>query len=105
MRNNHEEYKKTEKCEYGLSAPTAGAKWSGKMPVPAIGDRLYVNMNSFGNGTVRGYFVEHGWQGVYIEPNSPPGWWLKQNAKDPIRCCMIFGIELEPERKEVRSGG
>lgn len=102
-RPNHEQYKKTKdgKCEYGLTAPRQGAQWSGHlngMEIPARGEQVFVNMNGFGEGIVRGYFVEHDWLGVYVEPLVPPKWWLEQNAADPCQCCMVFGIEIMPSR-------
>ena len=35
-------------------------KWSGPKYPPAIGDRVTVNFNGFGPGTVTKYFVEQG---------------------------------------------
>jgi hypothetical protein len=71
-------------------------KWSGKNQPPAIGAEVKVYMNGLGSGIVKRYFAEAGWLGVKIELQSPPDWWLKQNAKDPKRLAHIFGMELEP---------
>jgi hypothetical protein len=95
-RANHEEYRKTDNAEYGLTAPRCDAKWSGKHAIPARGQRVRVNFNEFGCGTVLGYFVEHGWLGVYVECDKWPKWWTKQNADDPRQCMMAFGVEIEP---------
>lgn len=84
-------------------------RWSGKsdngtLPVPpAIGDRVVVNFNGFGVGTVTGYFVEHGWLGCHVRCDHPPLWWKEQNSADrerqrmPIeyRGPMVFGNELK----------
>jgi len=34
------------------------SKWSGRQPVPAIGQTVTVTMNKLGDGIVRGYFIE-----------------------------------------------
>jgi hypothetical protein len=87
---------------YGLrEAPELNKtqRWSGAMPLPAIGDRVVVCFNGFGKGTVRGYLLEDGWVGVYVEPDEPPTWWDKQNMAEHKRlrqCCMAFGAELAP---------
>lgn len=86
----------------GVGAPPLGKVWwSGKGAPPKIGDRVDVAMNGFGPGTVRGYFVEWGWLGIYVEVDNPPEWYVKQLAQDGARrpanregLPMIFGAEL-----------
>lgn len=67
-------------------------KWSGAKPAPAIGDRVVVRMNRLGAGVVVGYFIEHGWLGVYVKLDKAPAWYLKQNGRAPA---MVFGAELK----------
>jgi len=98
-RRNHEQYEVVKKdgvivCEYGLTAPRKGAKWSGNRPIPKRGERVRITMNKFGTGIVRGYFVEHGYQGIYVELDNPPKWYLKQTADDPCVCGLFFGVDL-----------
>jgi hypothetical protein len=109
-RRNHEEYRVEKSSDgihqshYGLTAPRKGAKWSGPMPIPQRGDRVFVNFNGFGPGVVRGYFTEWGgdkdYLGVYVECDTPPDWWVLQQLRDgdeQIRLCtMAFGAELKP---------
>lgn len=101
---NHEEYfvSADGECHYGLTSPQAGAKWSGQIAIPMRGTRVYVRFNNFGPGVVRGYFVEHGWLGVYVEPDAPPEWWIEQQYREgKVRqCCMAFGAEINSIEKE-----
>ena len=80
---------------YNLSTIPEG-KWSGKGPIPAIGDRVHINFNSFGAGTVRSYFVEGGWVGVEVECDQRPEWHIKQNGNTHTRP-LVFGAELKQE--------
>jgi hypothetical protein len=60
--------------------------WSGKMPLPAIGDRIYITMNSIGPAIVKGYFESEGYVGVMTLALNPPKWLQdqrKREAKDP----------------------
>ena len=76
-----------------------GWKWSGDkatppMPEPpAIGARVFANVNDLGPGTVTGYFIEAGYLGLYVklDPATRPAWHKKQNPDRDY--CMIFGIE------------
>ena len=90
-----------------MDVPPGKVWWSGHRAgagvpePPAIGDRVFVNINGFGAGTVRGYFIEFGWLGVYVEVDNPPDWYRKQIAAypevrpaNPRRLPMIFGAEL-----------
>ena len=69
-------------------------KWSGGIPLPAIGDRVKVNMNSLGFGIVTGYFVEHSYLGLYVKLENAPEWFTKQNKDRERNDAMIFGIDL-----------
>ncbi len=77
-------------------------RWSGNMPLPEIGQRVKSRMNGLGHGTVRAYFVEDGWVGVYVWLETPPAWWVaQQRTKVPAfgriaGCAMLFGIEIAP---------
>ena len=65
-------------------------KWSGENPPPAIGAKVKVYMNGFGNGTVVGYFAEYGWLGVLVKIAKPPAWWVRQ--------CKDQGESAKPAR-------
>jgi hypothetical protein len=80
-------------------------KWSGAMGVPAIGDRVEIKFNSFGRGTVMGYFIEHDYLGLYVKVDKLPEWRVKQDkrngkrspesiAANPLNCVMVFGAEI-----------
>ncbi len=77
------------------------SRWSGKMLVPTIGDKVTVTINGFGLGTIVGYFIEHDWLGVYVKLDDPPSWWVEQQerrAEHPGRiagCAMAFGAEIK----------
>jgi len=53
-------------------------KWSGKMPLPGIGDRIYVRMNSLGWAKVEGYYESAGYLGLMVLPEDPPEWYIRQ---------------------------
>ena len=82
-------------ASYNLSSVPEG-KWSGKGPIPAIGDRVHINFNSFGSGTVRGYFVEEEWIGVEVECDQRPEWHVRQNG-DRHPHPLVFGAELRQQ--------
>jgi hypothetical protein len=53
-------------------------KWSGKTAPPAVGDRVYMRINSIGWGTVQGYAESHGYLGLLVKPENPPDWFVRQ---------------------------
>lgn len=69
-----------------------GNKWSGKNPVPAVGDTVRVRINQIGEGRVCGYFTQHGYLGLLVQPHNPPDWYIKQNGR--YSSCHVFGAEL-----------
>jgi len=85
------------------SGDTTVLKWSGKHPIPAIGERVHLNFNEFGNGTVVSYFWEHGYLGVYVKLVKAPAWHNKQMAGNPRKGhCMAFGVEVGPIVRKSR---
>lgn len=75
------------------------AKWgkTSDFPTPpAIGTRVNVRINALGAGAVAGYFVEHGWLGVYVVPDARPEWHVKQNPNKNYY--LVFGVEIEAEK-------
>ena len=91
------------KGRYSLNEPDLTATWSGSK-IPALGDRVHVKMNSYGPGTVIGYFVESGerneedgggtfsFLGLHVKVDKPPQWHLKQNKNTPYIC--VYGVEV-----------
>jgi len=72
--------------DYGL--------WSGKNPVPpAIGERVTINFNGLGPGTVESYFIEDRWLGVKVKLDKQPEWHRKQNPGRDF--ALVFGRELD----------
>lgn len=91
-------------------APEGVPKWSGNGSPPWLGDKVNVTMNSLGKGTVKGFFVLHGYLGIGIELDSPPKWYVEQNDGNLI--ARVFGNEmatdgvvLEVNVSEYRNGG
>jgi hypothetical protein len=75
---------------------TLAALWSGKETFatpPTIGDRCFVS-GGFGSATVTGYFVEHGFLGVVVQPDTLPEWFQKQAPGRKV--VSMFGIDLSP---------
>jgi hypothetical protein len=76
---------------------------------PAIGSRVKIVFNEFGPGEVMGYFVEHGFLGLYVKVDKLPAWRVEQDKREagelglgaspgnPHRWVMVFGIEVEGE--------
>lgn len=80
--------------DQGNAVPGEPLRWSAKTPPPALGRR--VNAGHFGWGTIRGYFLEHGYLGVEVELEKPPAWLVKQwRAKGKGgNLARLFGIDL-----------
>lgn len=76
--------------------PTVTLMWSGTF-LPAIGDRVFVNMNGLGFGRVVSYFTEHGWLGVTVRLEKDPDWHVKQcRGSKWAGCALVFGAEIKP---------
>ena len=80
------------KTGYNLTAPTDD-KWSGKLSIPEIGDRVRITFNGLGTGSVTSYFHEAGYLGVAILLDEQPEWHEKQNGTN--KTALVFGAELE----------
>lgn len=79
-----------------INSPTTAYVWSGKFPIPAIGERVFVNMNGFGAGVVESYFVEHGFLGVCVVVDVAPAWHVKQTKGSKYEGkALVFGAELK----------
>jgi len=59
-----------------------GLKWSAKFPLPQLGQRIYVTMNSIGWATVKGFFESAGFVGVMTLAENPPQWLKKQRESE-----------------------
>lgn len=67
-------------------------KWSGRQPIPNLGDRVCVFMNDLGYGEVTGFFVSSGYLGVEVYLENPPVWFVIQNDGNiPV---LVYGSEL-----------
>lgn len=62
-----------------LDASGNELKWSGKMALPKVGERIYMRVNSIGYGEIVGYSASHGYLGLMVKPENPPDWWKKQH--------------------------
>lgn len=77
-------------------------KWSGKDPVPAIGQTIYVRVNRIGAAKVVGYAIDCGYLGVLAYPLDPPEWWVRQNGpSSPENAPLVFGAELQVLKQEA----
>lgn len=65
-----------------LDASGLPMKWSGSFPLPAIGSRVFVTMNSIGWAVVKGYFESAGYVGVMTKATNPPKWLRAQHRRD-----------------------
>ncbi len=94
-----------------LNEKGKGMMWSADFPLPAIGSRVFIRMNSIGWAVVKGYFESFGYLGVMTLPINPPAWLRAQqqeDKKDPkcpnwakagIGC--EFGSELSLQEPDV----
>lgn len=75
-------------------------KWSGKLPLPEVGQRIYITMNGIGWAVVKGYFESEGYIGVMTLATRPPKWLRDQRQRDiksgrPMPGWMLEGIGCE----------
>ena len=66
-------------------------KWSGNF-IPEIGETILAVVNGIGRCQVLGYYLEDGWNGVIVLPESPPEWFICQNGENSV--CGLFGAEI-----------
>lgn len=87
----------TEKYDI-TKAEAQDAEWSGKHPLPNIGDKVNCIMNSIGESIVVAYFTSDGgdkwYAGIEVKVLRPPEWYIRQNGKDSQ--ALVFGSEIEP---------
>ena len=67
-------------------------KWTGKLSIPKVGDKLKVVINGIGEAVVQSYFVECKYLGAIVKPLNPPKWYISQNGKNAV--CHVFGAEV-----------
>jgi len=82
-----------------LNADGKPLKWSGKMPLPAIGDRIYLRINSIGYGRVAGYAEVEDFVGLIVEPESPPDWYVKQTKAQKAE--HEKALKLTEEKRKI----
>jgi hypothetical protein len=85
---------------YALQVPPEG-KWSGTIPVPAIGDKVAINFNELGTGRVCAYFLEAGYVGVEVVLDNQPEWHREQNGE--MSNALVFGIEISPREAYAKA--
>lgn len=81
-----------EDCKYNQKQIDPSAKWSGKAPIPAVGDDVIALINGRWEGKVTGYFVEHGYQGIEVACTKLPEWRVKRDPKD--KNALFFGVDI-----------
>jgi hypothetical protein len=57
-------------------------KWSAKFPLPTVGTRVFVTMNSLGWAKIVGYWEGCDWLGVMTKLEKPPTWLRKQRDRE-----------------------
>jgi len=74
-----------------------GLKYSGKSPVPAIGDRVFIALNKLGHGEVVSYYIEDHCLGVEIKLDAPPAWHLRRYliGTGNYGITRMFGSEVD----------
>lgn len=78
--------------------------WSGKMPLPAIGDRVYMHINNIGWGKVEGY-ADSGddrnghFVGLLVKPENPPEWFWKQTKR--VQSETARALRIGPEKAQI----
>src|ERR1017187_3156625 len=60
-------------------------RWSAPFPLPAIGSRIFITMNSIGWASVEGFFAEDGYVGVMTNAENPPEYLRKQRERAATR--------------------
>lgn len=84
--------------------------WSNtRMPLPEVGQRVFITMNRIGWAVVVGYFEAEGYLGVMTRATNPPLWLRRQRREDQksgrkmpqwmldgIGC--EYGTEIAPKR-------
>jgi len=65
-------------------------KWSGDR-IPSVGDKVDINFNRLGSGTVDCYFIEYGYLGVVVVLENQPKWHKEQNDHN---LALVFGNEI-----------
>jgi hypothetical protein len=60
-------------------------RWSAPFPLPAIGSRIFITMNSIGWASVEGFFAEDGYVGVMTKAEDPPQWLRDQRERVATR--------------------
>lgn len=76
-----------------VAGEAIACKWSGTQGLPRIGERVLIAMPYKCEGTVLAYFVEDGWLGCELLPDSRPA---HVNAKTHPHALM-FGLDLTRE--------
>lgn len=86
--------------------PDTNCLWSSKAPIPAIGDRVHVNINGFGPGTVVAYFLAYAgdtkagnpiyYLGVEVHCDEDPDWYTRHHGG---HCHpLVFGAEINGDK-------
>lgn len=98
-----------------LDALDEPMKWSASFgspipsEIPAIGDQVFVSMNSIGPSIVKGYFESCGYVGLMVKPINPPAFFVENCAKAKLRwqregIGCVFGAEIRPAPTTVERG-
>ena len=71
------------------------ATWSGKGPVPEVGETIFHNCNNIGKSIVLRHHNIHGFVHLWCWPINPPAWYKKQNKQgtNGWRVCTCVGSE------------
>tara|TARA_R110000851_G_scaffold72413_20_gene160492 strand:- start:166 stop:444 length:279 start_codon:yes stop_codon:yes gene_type:complete len=69
-----------------------GSIWTNsKLPIPEVGEEVYVCMNTIGWAKVLGYFVDSNYMGLVTKPIAPPKWYIEEDYDTTVH---VFGTEI-----------
>lgn len=75
---------------YDLAELPTDKQWTGQF-TPQLGQRVKINFNGFGEGTICSFFWEHDYAGVRVRLDKQPDWHKKQ-GQPPY--ALVFGAEV-----------
>ncbi len=79
-------------ARYDLAERPADKQWTGQFE-PQLGQRVKINFNGFGEGSIASFFWEHDYAGVRVRLDNQPDWHKKQ-GQPPY--ALVFGAEVAP---------
>ena len=77
--------------------------WSNDAPIPEVGEKVNVTMNSIGTGTLLAYALIHDFIALIVDVDEPPEW-LEKNYRDYDNdLSIIYGAEVEIAANQTKT--